>query len=211
MDITINQSVSGAGLNISSVVTRSVDNADALTPNDPAGFPAGKTVTAWVKTDADTAACNLPGGHGYTTGTFDVYWTENGVLKRRYSVTGTVSTNALALDGGSGDAFPASATVGVVVTRQISFNVSILGDNLKVLMANMKLPSSNVAGRGHIAFYDSSPALVGAIDLPFPAADIVGGSANALAGLTIASAKASNASATVDAILQLLLGQDSTP
>src|SRR5690349_1655283 len=32
-------------------------------------LPVGNVVTSWVKTDADTAACNLSAGHGKTSGT----------------------------------------------------------------------------------------------------------------------------------------------
>jgi hypothetical protein len=61
-------------------------------------LPAAKAVTAWVKTDANTAAGNLPAGHGFTDGKFDVYWTGG----KRYGMDATIVTNALTLDGGAG-------------------------------------------------------------------------------------------------------------
>ncbi len=69
-------------------------------------------VTDWVETNANTAACNLPSGHGFSSGKFEILW--NG--GKRYSVDGTIMGDALALHGGNGDDFPASGNTTVVVT-----------------------------------------------------------------------------------------------
>ena len=73
-------------------------------------------VTAWVKTSASAATCNLPSGSGLVSGKFDVFWSGG----NRYGVTGTVVGNVLTLSGGSGTAFPASgnATVGGLPRRR---------------------------------------------------------------------------------------------
>ena len=104
---SLNYSVSVGGISSS----RTISGDDKIETD--VTLPAGKAVTGWTKTDSNTAAATLPGGHGYTNGKFDVYWSGG----RRYGVDGTISTNALSLDGGIGDAFPASSTTGVVVTR----------------------------------------------------------------------------------------------
>jgi hypothetical protein len=52
-------------------ISQSVVRTGDLVEVDVA-LPAGKDVTAWVKTDANTAACDLPAGHGYSDGNFDV-------------------------------------------------------------------------------------------------------------------------------------------
>lgn len=211
MDISIGSSLSGGGASISTSVTRSADSVESLEPNSPTGFPAGKTVTAWVKTDANTAACNLPAGHGQTNGKFDVYWAEGAALKRRYGVDGVITTNALALDGGAGDDFPASATVGVVVTKQIRFNVGVRGNDLVAFGMNLALAGSSVSGRGSVSFYDAADALLVQVNLPMPPVDVQGGSTNILSGMTVAYAMASNASPSAVGTLKVLIGQDSTP
>jgi hypothetical protein len=84
MQSRYNVNISGGGLSISGSKTRETDDAQGLAPV----IPAGKTVTSWVKTDSDTADCNLPSGHGYSSGNFDVFW-DGG---RRYGVPGTVTS-----------------------------------------------------------------------------------------------------------------------
>jgi hypothetical protein len=70
------------------------------------------TATDWVKTSDSGATANLPVGHGLTSGTgFMVLWTGGG----RQNCTAVISTNAITLSLGVGDAFPASATEGVKV------------------------------------------------------------------------------------------------
>lgn len=126
-------------------------------------LPAGKTVTAWVKTDSDTAACNLPAGHGYSNGTFDVYWAESGVNKRRYGVPGTISTNALSLDGGTGDAFPASATTGVIVTKQVAWTDMLIdASRVQILAVTCAIGAS---GRASINFQQSDGTSIVQMDV----------------------------------------------
>ena len=95
-------------------------------------LPVGYAASSWVKTDANTAACNAAEGHGLVTGKVDVYWTD-GV---RYGVDATVTTNALALDGGTGDDFPASAATDVVVSQQVEIDYPVDGDNLAAIVVS---------------------------------------------------------------------------
>lgn len=112
--------------------------------------PAAKPLTGWVKTDANTATGNLPVGHGLTDGKFDVFW--NG--GKRYGLNGTIATNALTLDGGAGDDFPASGTTTVVVCPQTPLDLTFDGDNLVLIGA---ISTKN----GLLLFRDSGGALVG--------------------------------------------------
>lgn len=152
---------------------------------DPADIeiPAAQAASSWVKTDANTAACNLTAGHGFTSGTFDVFWTGG----KRYGVTGTVIDNALALDGGAGDDFPASANTTVVVARQTALDETFDGDNLTLIGAILSL-------NGLLLFRDSGGALVGnpvvlTGNLPWGWADGIG--SNPLTGNAVASASVS--------------------
>lgn len=207
MQVNVSSNISGGGVSISALASRTVDSASGLEP----ALPAGKVVTNWVKTSASIAACDLPAGHGYTTGNFDVYWTAAGVNYRRYGVPGTVTTNALALSGGTGTDFPATATTGIVVTKQVQVNVAIDGDLLSVLALNNRVATSQEGARGSVAFYDVGNALIAQVNLPAPAFDIAGGASNPFTGNPITYALCSNGISTADGVLQIVIGQDSTP
>ncbi len=101
------------------------------------GIPVSPTVTAakpgtiTALTDVDTATATLTAGHGVLTGDIvDVYWDAGS----RVGVTvGTVVGDVVPLDGGTGDAFPAVATVVAVKVRQTEEAV-IVGDNVDSIM-----------------------------------------------------------------------------
>lgn len=179
-------------------------------------LPAGKVVTNWVKTDDNTAACDLPAGHGQTNGKFDVYWTISGVNYARYGVDGTITTNALALDGGAGDNFPASSTTGIVCTKQVVSAATIDGDNVKLF--GVFLSSTDAAAPGSCDLQDASNNSIEQFDLIEVRAaagmNHAYSTAQAVALLTgnvITQIKASNGSSTASATLYVLAGIDSTP
>lgn len=180
----------------------------------PVGFP----VSAWVKTDADTAAGNFTAGHGQTTGTYDVYWTESSVKKVRYGVTVTITTNALALDGGSGDDFPATATAGIVATKQVSTPTAIDGDDIQIIGIFFQ-NTSDPDARAHWDMQDSGPATIeqgtshanGVSKMQHMysvAALVADGQSNVFTGNVIATTKASNSSTTAAGKLYILVGED---
>ena len=163
---------------------------------------AGKAASDWVKTDANTAACNLTAGHGYTTGKMDVYWTGG----MRYDVDVTVTVNALALDGGSGTDFPATATATVVVCKHQQINTAIDGDNVQLLVVN----STQWA---HLHFEDAASDVIKdkelLADQPWTYA-ISSGEASPLTGDPIAVCFVSNGTITAG-VLTILSLEDSTP
>ncbi len=173
-------------------------------PNNYEDIPlaAGQTATAWVKTDADTAACNLTTGHGYTTGKADVYWTGG----MRHDVDMTVSTNALTLEGGTGTDFPETAATGVIVCKVQQINTAIDGDNVQILTINS-------TKRGSVYFEDVSGGSVKQIELvgesPYTYTHS-SGETSPLTGNPITVCYASNGTTTA-AVLDILVGEDSTP
>ena len=178
---------------------------------------AGKTVTAWVKTDANTAACNLPSGHGYSNGKMDVYWLDGSTEKRRYGVDGTISTNALSLDGGTGDDFPASATTDVVVCKQTIINLAIDGDNVAILGLGIDVAASTGHG-SRLTFFDAITAGGSAVGSGLYLSPntpqiyhVAAGVTNPLTGAPILSLVASNGDATYAATLKIQGIQDVTP
>lgn len=87
--------------------------------------PPAVSGTLAVRTDADTGTLTMTAGHGITTGSkVDLRWTEAGVLKRRRGMTvGTVATNSVPIDGGTGDNLPVITTaiiVGKVITLDLA-------------------------------------------------------------------------------------------
>ncbi len=196
---TLNIVTSIGGKTVQKQITETFDH-----PNVYADIPlaAGKEVTDWVKTDANTAACNLPADHGYTDGKFDVYW-EGGM---RYDVDGTIVTNALSLDGGSGTDFPASATEDIVVCKHQQINTAIDGDNIK-------LWTVNATKRAHVHFEDTDgdtirdQELIG--DQPWTYA-ASSGDASPLTGDPVTVCYASNGETTAG-LIDILSGEDSTP
>lgn len=174
---------------------------------------AAKSVSSWVKTDANTAACNLASGHGQTDGKFDVYWSGG----RRYGVDGTIATNALSLDGGSGDDFPASATTGVVVCKQTKINAAIDGDNVSLIAFCIDVAGSTGYGT-RLTFFDAinagGSAVGSGLDLDPNTPQvyhIAAGVTNPLTGSPILSLTASNGDATYSAVLKIKGVQDVTP
>jgi hypothetical protein len=172
--------VSIQGINQPLLASEGIEPVDVV-------LPVAKPVSSWVKTDANTAAGNLPANHGLTDGKMDVFWTGG----RRYGVDGTIATNAFSLEGGAGDDFPASADETVVICPQTSLDVSFDGDNLVLIGA--------IATRaGLLLFRDSGGALIGnPVDLlaNVPWGWGTGRGANPLSGNAVASATVSNASA----------------
>lgn len=204
---TYGVSVSAGGVTLQASVTRTEDGVIGV----EASLPAGKAVTGWTKTDADTAECTLPSGHGYSNGNFDVYW--SGGL--RYGVPGTISTNTLTLDGGSGTDFPTTSTTGVVVCRQVQVNVAIDGDALGLLAAKLEITSDSAAtSDGHATFEDSAGDDIANVTLnanEVQVWDIEGGASNPFTGDPITVAYCSNGNSSYAATLKIVGVVDSTP
>lgn len=171
-------------------------------------IPAAKPLTSWVKTDADTGGGNLPGGHGYTSGKFDVYW-DGG---RRLDVDGTVSTNALALDGGSGDDFPASSNATVRVCRQVEINTAIDGDEIALGVLALQYVDAASTQRGRVLFEDDSDDDIASVELAANVPQAIGENlTNPLTGDVIVVARASHSDPSNAATLLIATLEDSTP
>lgn len=203
-------SLSLGGVSFNRTVLRTFDHPNTYEVT----LPAGKAVTAWVKTDANTAACDLPGGHGYSNGNFDVYWSVAGVNYVRYGVPGTISTNALTLDGGTGTDFPASATTGIVVTAQVTINTAIDGDAIEIIGIIAESTDTSSTSPAGIDFQSSAPASIAHVSLVANVPrvyDIEGGDTNVFTGNPIVVAYASCGSSSESLTLKILSGEDSTP
>jgi hypothetical protein len=169
----------------------------------PITLTAGTTVLAWVKTDSDTASCQLSDGHGLTSGKFDVY-SSAGVCYR-YGVQGTVTNNDLALDGGSaplgGSGFPDSEAAGVIVCKQQQINVSIDGDNAALVGMLATCPA-------HLDMRDGDNDTIREVTLAEDEPDIwdSGQAVNPYTGDSITNIRLSNGS-TSSGTIQIVVSQ----
>lgn len=204
---TLSVVASIGGIIAQEVITKTADHANVYGGdgiNIP--LPAGKSVSNWVKTDADTAAGDLDPGHGYSTGKMDVFWTTAGVAKCRYDVDVIVTTNALALDLGTGDDFPETGVTDVIVCEVVQINTAIDGDTVKLLV----ITSTTITS---VYFEDTGGSAIMQRDL---AADDIytwhdtSGDSNPMTGNPITVCYASNGSLTAGVLVILAL-EDSTP
>lgn len=206
MNLELNFQVSCGGVFINESV--SVE-ADGLIPAEPV-LPVAWPLTSWVKTDANTAAGNLAALHGQTTGTYDVYWTGG----RRYGVDVTITVNACALDGGSGDDFPASANLTVTISKQTQINCAIDGDALGLLALNLRYDDKTISPQGHATFKDAAADVIAEIDLDGNIPQffhIAAGQTNPFTGDPITTIYASQANTSNTAKLQIAGAVDVTP
>lgn len=188
-------------------------------PIGPATFtiPVAHAVSGWTKDDANTASGTLTSGHGLTSGNFDVYWTAAGVNYVRYGVPGTISTNALSLDGGAGTDFPATSTTGVVVCKRVEINLAVTGDDIEY-MALILTNTSDTGKRGHVDFYDDGPSSVYATTIEEETAEggldkvinVQADETNPLASADVVKLYASNSSTSAAATLTVFFGVDAT-
>lgn len=198
----------GSAVN-SRTVTKTADNANTYgDATVPIVLAAGMLATDWVKTDADTAACNLPAGHGYgASATVDVFDAATGECYR-YGVTATITTNAAALEGGTaptgGSGFPANGT-SCIVCKQQQVNLNIDGD-----LAEMVSVKTNETA--HVDFQDASSHSIRALTLQADEPDNWDSdmAENPYTGDPITKAMISNGTATAGTFTCSVL-QDSTP
>jgi hypothetical protein len=198
--------VTVGAVNIQRTISRTADHSNTY----EVSLDAAKPLSSWVKTDLDTAAGNLPGGHGYTNGTFDVYWTGGA----RYDVPGTIATNALSLDGGTGDDFPTSGNTTVVAYRQITINTAIDGDAIGLGAISLEYADESLTSRGRLLFEDATGDDIAPLTVTGnqPAVyDIAGGAANPFTGDPIVVCRASHENDSATATLKIVTVEDSTP
>lgn len=192
------------GISIIRTISETGDNVNVYgDSSELIALDAGKAASGWVKTDANTADCNLAGGHGYANGKMDVFWDDG----RRYDVDGAVTSNAIALTGGTGDDFPANATTNMVVCTPQEVNVFIDGDAVTMLVIDS-------TKRAHLYGEDASAAAVGGIEVPVGDEPYTfyqsSGVTQPLTGNPVTKAWISNGETTAGVFTMMVL-QDSTP
>ena len=126
--ITISRSVRlGTGA-VSSTLTNTAPN-HLIVEDD---IPAAKVGALTTRTDNDTGELTMETGHGITTGaTLNVYWAGG---KRLGMTVGTVATNAVPIDGGTGDNLPADESP-ITAMVPVEYPLVATGDDVVGLEA----------------------------------------------------------------------------
>lgn len=198
--------LAGNGSSAGSLKTRTADGGGSREVT----LPAGKAGTLTTRTDNDTGVATLSGGHGIVTSdVVDVYWATG----RRYGMDATVATNAVTIDGGSGDNLPSTSTA-VVVCKQVQINADIDGDELVIAGFCAQVASSTADDRFHVDCQDADDDQIASLDLKsntLRVYDIEGGDTNVFTGDPITKLMASNGSSTLAATLKVLWLADATP
>lgn len=147
--VTMNGTIGGK--NFTGSVSRTGSSEE--TGENATPMAAGSAGTLSTRTDDDTGEVTLTAGHGQTSGTFNVFWAAG----YRRNMTGTVTVNALALDGGAGDVLPI-ATTAVVVDKieTIDFDTAAAGIVLAMVSQNR---------RASVEFFTAADASIFAHDL----------------------------------------------
>ncbi|MDD4890609.1 MAG: hypothetical protein PHU85_11860 [Phycisphaerae bacterium] len=203
--------VSLGGVTIDKRISRTGSHPNPYEETVPAANV--EAVVAWTGTDADSASASLAAGHGLTDGTFDVFWTSGGANYCRYGAAGTFTDDNLALEGGAGDEFPATATSGVIVSKQTSVNANIDGDAASLIAVSLEFTDAASAAVGSISCKDTSGTVIAQIDLvanqPI-VTDIDGGATNIYTGNPITTFAVSHNDATNNATIKVLSMEDAT-
>jgi len=180
-----------AGLAIQSVQTRT---ASGQIGHDPT-LGAAKAGSLTTRTDDNTGIVTCSEGHGIQSlDVVDVYWAD-GV---RYGMVATVTVNAVAVEGGAGEALPAQATavtVGVTTNLDTDFD----GDLLEMIAAHS-------TKRAMIVFLDVDDVVLKAVELTAGEAwawSSGGDIANPLTGNPVAYVLVSNGDSAAAAAVKL--------
>lgn len=148
-----------ASIGDESYIQRFTETADSQERASPS-IPVAKVGQLTTRTDADTGVLTMVAGHGFATSDkLDVFWTVSGVAGSRRNMTATVATNAVTVDGGSGDNLPDNLTA-ITAMKPVAVAFTVDGDTAVALAVG-----SPVAG--YIAFFDDAgtPALIVAYQL----------------------------------------------
>lgn len=150
----MNLSTEIGGRSIAGTITRSGGVESSY--RTPTPLAAGKTGTLTTRTDANTGTLTMDSGHGIQTGDIvDIYW--DGGVQRNVTV-GTVATNSVPFDLGTGDDLPIATTAVVVgVQTEVDFDIED-GDTLILVAASH-------TRRGLVQFKENDDTLIVAIEL----------------------------------------------
>ncbi len=204
-------SVAIAGSTFNAAIKKTADKQVAYEVN----LPVGTLEASYVQTTAIECVVTLTGGHGLSSGVYDVYWTESGVKKIAVGCTGALSTNDMTLNAAvSQDNFPAADPGDMVICEQVIINTPIDGDEVKMYGVCPVFANASEESDCSVDFHDVSSNQITTLRITANQASvwwIGGGSANPMTGAPITHCHASNQSTAQAATINILVLEDSTP
>lgn len=159
---------------------------------------AAKTGTLTTRTDDNTGTLTMSGGHGIADGDrLDVYWATG---SRRGMTVGTVATNSVPVDGGSGDNLP---TQGTAVTAMVATSEAVAAVGNNVVAAGVRVDGRvTVPTVATVVFAQSDNTEVKAYTVTASATNdsagwaTTSGATNPFAGVTVGKVFVSHGDAT---------------
>src|SRR6187399_742202 len=127
---TYGVSLQAGGVSIQSAAVRTGDGVIGI----EATLPAAVAGTLTTRTDNDTGVVTVESHSILDTDTVDVYW--SGGMRKDVDVTAVTATT-ISIDAGTGTNLPI-ATTPVTIVKQVTINVSIDGDALRILGLRME-------------------------------------------------------------------------
>ena len=125
----------------------------------------------------------------------------------------TVTNNAIALDGGAGTDFPATATTTVMICKQVSVNVTIDGDEAELVALSLEYTDAAAASLSNLDFLSVAPASVETVDLVGNVPQVWTGTSvqTKFTGDPIVSLIVTHNNTALAGTLKIIVMQDSTP
>ncbi len=137
-----------------SFVSRYVDDGNLQLGGD-VSIAVAKVGQLTTRTDNDTGVVTMVAGHGFATSDkIDLFWNVSGTYGSRRNMTATVATNAVTLDGGSGDNLPALNSA-VTAMKPTSTTFVVTGNACTAIA--VRAPQG-----GFIVFTESGPTDIAA-------------------------------------------------
>lgn len=181
------------GTGYSHRVTATVE-AESQSVCDGVLLPAAKTGTLTTRTNAEDGVITLTTGHGFSSGTHDVYF-DGGV---RYGVTTTIVGDDCTIEDGAGDDLPADESA-VTVALPVSESFTVPASSAKVISCYFPL------GQGVVRLRSSVPAVLATYLAKTAVAQAKGwdsdsGGSNPLGSTAVATLLLSNGSTTAQTL-----------
>ncbi len=200
-----------AASSFNNTVTKTADSQESYEVN----LPIGTVEASYSQTTAIECVVTLAGGHGLSSGVYDVYWTESGVKKIAVGCTGTLATNDMTLNAAvSQDNFPAADPGDMVICEQVIINTTIDGDAVQMYAISPIYAAATETSDCSVDFHDVGSNQITTLRITANEPSIWwdgGGSANPMTGAPITHCHASNQSTANAATLKILVLEDSTP
>lgn len=200
---TYSLNVNVGGIQVSKQITREGNHPNPYEVTLPVA-----TAGTILNEDSANNVCNvtLPGEHGLTNGTYDLYFPA-GI---RYGVTGAITANTMAVTLGAGDAIPDENTV-VQVSKVTQINTAIDGDASELFAISLEKADTTSTAKGHIQFQAAAAEEIAEEDLVANQPrvwDFEGGDTNILTGNVVVTSYASQNDTAATANLKVVSLED---